>query len=138
MEQLKQRLGNKIGGADNRQESTWHQKQTTSHVLNIHRHLVAGQGHTSRTVTQPPPPPPPPPLLRSGSQMLHTLKQKKIIGGVWIWGKDFLLFLLRLQERYAEASSATLGGAAASSAATGNTAASSACHWGHCSFIGHH
>ncbi len=31
-------------GADNRHGSTWHQQQTTSHVLNTQRHLVASPG----------------------------------------------------------------------------------------------
>ncbi len=38
-------------GADNRQESTWHQQQTTSHVL-ITETSSGQPGHTSSTMTQ--------------------------------------------------------------------------------------
>ncbi len=43
LEPLKQWLNNKMGGDRQSHGSTWHQ-QTTSHVLNTHRHLVASLG----------------------------------------------------------------------------------------------
>ncbi len=66
VEPLKQWLVNKTGEADNRQKSTWHQQQTTSHVLNTETQRSGGQpGHTSRTVT---------PIVHDSSQLIITKK----------------------------------------------------------------
>ncbi len=84
-EQLKQRLGNKMGG--DRQLTREHMEPTTNNKPCAQHTDTSGgrSGHTIRTVKQPPPPPQREDYRRSTHK---NRKKSRGVGRRQIWGRD--------------------------------------------------